>query len=158
MLGAADLKKTFWAKAVNTACYIVNRSPSTIIELKTPMQSGLASRLIIQTSIYLEGYRLWDSVVHKVIISRVVVFMDDKKQVVDDSTINESLETTTVHVEKEFIDDSFEAEPIHEIQEPIEQQDNMLVAGPNKDRIEELKAHLARRFEMKGLGTSKLKG
>ncbi|KAH9650013.1 hypothetical protein KPL70_026197 [Citrus sinensis] len=30
--------------------------------------------------------------------------------------------------------------------------DNMLVAGPNKDRIQELKAQLAREFEMKDLG------
>ncbi|TYK21894.1 Gag-Pol [Cucumis melo var. makuwa] len=38
MLGAASLKKAFWAEAVNIACYIVNCSPSTAIELKTPMQ------------------------------------------------------------------------------------------------------------------------
>ena len=30
--------------------------------------------------------------------------------------------------------------------------DDMLIAGPNKDRIEELKAQLAREFEMKDLG------
>ncbi|KAL0552269.1 hypothetical protein IC582_011377 [Cucumis melo] len=30
--------------------------------------------------------------------------------------------------------------------------DDMLVAGPNKDHIEELKAHLPRKFEMKDLG------
>ena len=32
---------------------------------------------------------------------------------------------------------------------------DMLVAGPNKDRIQELKAHLAREFEMKDLGPAK---
>ena len=36
MLSQAGLSKTFWAEAVNTACYLVNRSPSTAIELKTP--------------------------------------------------------------------------------------------------------------------------
>ena len=30
--------------------------------------------------------------------------------------------------------------------------DDVLVAGPNKDRIQELKAQLAREFEMKDLG------
>ena len=30
--------------------------------------------------------------------------------------------------------------------------DDMLVAGPNKDRVQELKAQLAREFEMKDLG------
>ncbi|KAG9454908.1 hypothetical protein H6P81_007812 [Aristolochia fimbriata] len=32
----AELPKVFWAEAVNTTCYIINRSPSTTIELKTP--------------------------------------------------------------------------------------------------------------------------
>ena len=30
--------------------------------------------------------------------------------------------------------------------------DDMLVAGPNKDRVRELKARLARKFDMKDLG------
>jgi hypothetical protein len=38
MLKAAGLRKPFWAEAVNTACYVINRSPSTAIELKTPME------------------------------------------------------------------------------------------------------------------------
>lgn len=36
MLSNAGLSKEFWAEAVNTACYLVNRSPSTTIECKTP--------------------------------------------------------------------------------------------------------------------------
>ncbi|GJS79460.1 gag-pol polyprotein [Tanacetum coccineum] len=38
MLATASLGKSFWAKAVNTACYVINRSPSTVVELKTPME------------------------------------------------------------------------------------------------------------------------
>ena len=38
MLGAASLEKSFWAEAVNTACYVINRSPSIAIELKTLME------------------------------------------------------------------------------------------------------------------------
>ncbi|KAE8673309.1 Rho termination factor, putative isoform 1 [Hibiscus syriacus] len=38
MLRDAGLEKSFWAKAVNTACYLVNRAPSIAIELKTPME------------------------------------------------------------------------------------------------------------------------
>jgi hypothetical protein len=30
--------------------------------------------------------------------------------------------------------------------------DDMLVISPNKDRVQELKAHLAREFDMKDLG------
>jgi len=38
MLRTAGLAKSFWAKAVKTACYVINRSPSTAIGLKTPME------------------------------------------------------------------------------------------------------------------------
>ena len=35
MLSNSGLSKDFWAEAINTACYLVNRSPSTAIECKT---------------------------------------------------------------------------------------------------------------------------
>nr|GEU58573.1 Gag-Pol polyprotein [Tanacetum cinerariifolium] len=38
MLATTSLGKPFWAEAVNTACYVINRSPSTAVELKTPME------------------------------------------------------------------------------------------------------------------------
>nr|KYP42748.1 Retrovirus-related Pol polyprotein from transposon TNT 1-94 [Cajanus cajan] len=38
MLRTAGLAKSFWAEAVKTACYLINRSPSTAIGLKTPME------------------------------------------------------------------------------------------------------------------------
>nr|GEY10295.1 Gag-Pol polyprotein [Tanacetum cinerariifolium] len=38
MLETTSLGKSFWAKAVNTACYVINHSPSTAVELKTPME------------------------------------------------------------------------------------------------------------------------
>ena len=36
MLYNAGLSKCFWAKIINTTCYLVNRSPSTSIDFKTP--------------------------------------------------------------------------------------------------------------------------
>ena len=36
MLSNAGLSKDFWAEEVSTACFLVNRSPSTAIEFKTP--------------------------------------------------------------------------------------------------------------------------
>ena len=36
MLSKFGLSKDFWAKAINMACYLVNRSPSTVIKFKTP--------------------------------------------------------------------------------------------------------------------------
>jgi hypothetical protein len=38
MLRTAGLAKSFWAEAVKTACYMINRSSSTAIGLKTPME------------------------------------------------------------------------------------------------------------------------
>ncbi|KAA0025121.1 polyprotein [Cucumis melo var. makuwa] len=125
MLGASGLKKAFCAEAVNTACYIVNRYPSTAIELKAPMQmwtgklADYSNLNIFESPIY-ERYN--DPTVHKVIISVDIIFMKDKKQVADDSIVIEILETATVHVETESVDDSSEAEPMHENQEPVEQQ------------------------------------
>ena len=38
ILRTAGLPNSFWAEAAKTACYIVNWSPSTAIELKTEME------------------------------------------------------------------------------------------------------------------------
>ncbi|GJT02050.1 retrovirus-related pol polyprotein from transposon TNT 1-94 [Tanacetum coccineum] len=38
MLATASLGKSLWAEAVNTLCYVINRSPSTAVELKTTME------------------------------------------------------------------------------------------------------------------------
>jgi hypothetical protein len=38
MLKTTGLKKPFWAEVVKIAYYVINRSPSTVIELKTPME------------------------------------------------------------------------------------------------------------------------
>lgn len=38
MLRTAGMAKSFWAKAVKTTYYVINQSPSTSIDLKTPME------------------------------------------------------------------------------------------------------------------------
>ena len=38
MLRTARLPKSFWAEAVKTASYVINRSPSIAIDLRTPME------------------------------------------------------------------------------------------------------------------------
>lgn len=37
MLSNAGLGREFWAEAVSTACYMINRSPSIAIESKLPI-------------------------------------------------------------------------------------------------------------------------
>lgn len=36
MLSNAGLSKEFWAEAVNMVCFLINWSPSTALEFKTP--------------------------------------------------------------------------------------------------------------------------
>ncbi|GJU21576.1 retrovirus-related pol polyprotein from transposon TNT 1-94 [Tanacetum coccineum] len=112
MLATASLGKSLWAKAVNNACYVINRSPSTAVELKTPMEMwtgkpvNYSDLYIFRSLVYeiyntqettkldpkskkclflgyadgVKGYRLWDPTAHKVVVSRDVVFMEDKIQ------------------------------------------------------------------------------
>ena len=44
MLKTAGMAKSFRAEAVKTACYVINRSPSTTIDLKTSMEMWKESR------------------------------------------------------------------------------------------------------------------
>ncbi|GJS34882.1 gag-pol polyprotein [Tanacetum coccineum] len=151
MLATASLGKSFWAEAVNTTCYVINRSPSTAVELKTPMEMWTGKPVnysnlhIFGSSVYVmyntqettkldpksrkclflgyadgvKGYRLWDPTTHKVVVSRDVVFMEDKIQENEecDSTIRE---TTSIQIEKEFqSNDSSEAVPQHKVNEQM---------------------------------------
>lgn len=152
MLKAAGLEKSFWAEAVNTACYVINRSPSTAIELKTPMEMWTGkptdySRLhIFGSPVYVmyntqevskldsksrkcvflgyadgvKGYRLWDPTAHKVVISRDVIFAEDKMQMEENNSILK--ETTEVQMENTQNHTSSEAAPEHEEQEQIESE------------------------------------
>ncbi|KAE8706560.1 hypothetical protein F3Y22_tig00110392pilonHSYRG00195 [Hibiscus syriacus] len=151
MLRDTVLEKSFWAEAVNTACYLVNRAPLTAIELKTPMEmwtgkpADYSNLHVFGSIVYVmynsqeiskldpkskkckflgyadgvKGYRLWDPTASKVIISRDVIFVEDKLQRKEDDDSAKKLETTQIHVEKEFEQgESSEAEPAHDEQEP----------------------------------------
>ncbi|GJS97043.1 gag-pol polyprotein [Tanacetum coccineum] len=110
MLATASLEKSFWVEAVNTACYVINRSPSTTVELKTSMEMWKGKPVnysdfhIFGSPVYVmyntqettkldpksrkclflgyanrvKGYHLWDLTAHKVVVSRDVVFIEDK--------------------------------------------------------------------------------
>ena len=45
---SSDLPKIFWGEALMTTCYIVNQSPSTVIDIRTP-NSGMVILVVILT-------------------------------------------------------------------------------------------------------------
>ncbi|KAE8686612.1 Methyl esterase 17 [Hibiscus syriacus] len=166
----AGLEKSFWAEAVNTACYLVNRALLTAIELKTPMETWIGkpvdySNLHVFGSIVyvmynsqeiskldpksrkckflgyangVKGYRLWDPTARKVIISRDVIFVEDKLQRKEYNDNTEKSETTQIHVEKKVEQGDYsEAELAHDEQElesseaPTTRQSNRMRRRPN---------------------------
>jgi hypothetical protein len=65
-----------------------------------------------------KGYRLWDPIAHKVVISRDVIFAEDKIQMEEHNSILK--ETTTVQMENTQNHTSSEDAPEHEKQKQIE--------------------------------------
>ena len=103
MLSNAKLPKFFWAEAASTACFLINQSPSTVIEKKTPHEvwSGTSSDysnlkvfgclpyahidngkleprsikcIFLRYKSGVKGYKLWCPKTKKVVIRRDVVF------------------------------------------------------------------------------------
>ncbi|KAH9291902.1 hypothetical protein KI387_042909 [Taxus chinensis] len=66
MLSGASLDRKFWAEAVATVCYLVNRSPTSALEGKTPQEAWT-------------GYKLWNLESQKVVFSRNVIFRELKE-------------------------------------------------------------------------------
>eukprot|EP00253_Pinus_taeda_P028556 PITA_28556 len=60
---------------METACYLVNRSPSSALEDKTPQEVWTRKKPSLS---HLRGYKLWNPVTRKVVYSRDVVFREVK--------------------------------------------------------------------------------
>ncbi|KAL6329737.1 hypothetical protein AAG906_035385 [Vitis piasezkii] len=70
MLSAKKLPKTFWPKVVNWTVHVLNRSPTFAVQNKTPEEAWVSEES--------KAYRLYDPISQKIIISRDVVFEEDK--------------------------------------------------------------------------------
>eukprot|EP00253_Pinus_taeda_P019015 PITA_19015 len=75
MLSGAGLGQEFWAEAVETTSYLVNRSPSSMLEDKTPHEVWAARKPSLS---HLRGYKIWNPVTRKVLYSQDVVFIEVK--------------------------------------------------------------------------------
>jgi transposase InsO family protein len=107
MLSNASMGRQFWAEAASIACYLINMSPSTTTEKKTPMEvwSGspsdysqlkvfccttyahvnnsklehrAAKCVILGYSSGVKGYKLWNPKIKKSMLSRSVVFNESE--------------------------------------------------------------------------------
>jgi hypothetical protein len=107
MLSNASMGRQFWAEAASTACYLINMSPSTTIEKKTPMEvwSGspsdysqlkvfgctayahvnngkleprAAKCVFLGYSSRVKGYKLWNPETKQSMLSRSVVFNESE--------------------------------------------------------------------------------
>nr|AAL75759.1 Putative pol polyprotein [Oryza sativa Japonica Group]AAL91607.1 Putative pol polyprotein [Oryza sativa Japonica Group]AAP51772.1 retrotransposon protein, putative, Ty1-copia subclass [Oryza sativa Japonica Group] len=103
MLSNARMNKRFWAEAANTACYLINRSPSIPLNKKTPIEvwSGMSADysqlrvfgctayahvdngklepraikcLFLGYGSGVKGYKLWNPETNKTFMSRSVIF------------------------------------------------------------------------------------
>ncbi|GKC45238.1 retrovirus-related pol polyprotein from transposon TNT 1-94, partial [Tanacetum coccineum] len=128
MLATVELKtpmETWTGRQVNYSDLHIFGSPVYVMyntQETTKLDPKSRKCLFLGYADGVKGYRLWDPTAHKVVVSRDVVFMEDKIQENEegDSTTRE---TTSIQIEKEFqSNDSSEAVPQHEVNETDESQ------------------------------------
>ncbi|KAH9699197.1 Integrase catalytic domain-containing protein [Citrus sinensis] len=131
MLRTAGLPNSFWAEAAKTACYIVNRSPSTAIGLKTAMEmwTGKPADYSYLHAFGCPVYVMYNAQERTKLDSksRRCIFLGYadgvKRRDEDDNSVKEKSETILVYMENNPEDsDSSEAAPEHEEWEPVESE------------------------------------
>ncbi|KAL4374150.1 hypothetical protein AHAS_Ahas05G0153000 [Arachis hypogaea] len=109
ILQIAGLTKSFWAEAIKTACYVINRSPSTTIRLKTSMEIW-QSKPPDYSFLHMFGCPVY------VIFSRDIIFVENELQKKQENN-NTTKETTLKYMtDKSREKDSSEAEPEQVVQ------------------------------------------
>ncbi|CAL8151793.1 unnamed protein product [Prunus armeniaca] len=93
ILSEKKIPKTFWSEAVNWTTYVLNRSPTLVIKNQTPEEAWSGNTPSIEhfrvfgcvPHVHIsdvkkesKAYRLYDPIAKKVVISRDVVFEEDK--------------------------------------------------------------------------------
>ncbi|KAH9753878.1 Integrase catalytic domain-containing protein [Citrus sinensis] len=131
MLKTTDLPNLFWAEPTKTACYIVNRSPSTAIGLKTAMEiwTGKPADYSYLHVFGCPVYVMYNAQERTKLDtkSKRCIFLGYADGVKGyhggDSTVKEKSGIVPVYVENNQEDsDSFEVAPEHEEQELVESE------------------------------------
>ncbi|GJU73829.1 putative ribonuclease H-like domain-containing protein [Tanacetum coccineum] len=81
MLADSLLPTTFWAEAVNTACYILNRLPFWILLLCLAEFEGKCVGFLVGYSLNSKAYRVYNLVTKKVEVNLHVNFLEEKPNV-----------------------------------------------------------------------------
>jgi len=169
MLSNAGLGKEFWAEAIITGCYLVNRSPNTFIECKTPeevrsskpadysnlrvfgcptyvhvnegnLETRAKKGVFVGYPMNVKGYKVWCPASSKFLISRDVIFYESVMLKSKDVVFKLTI------MENEKIDKKVEFEvPVQQSdeEETIPHED----AHPEKQEVEEQPYLLARQRE-----------
>ncbi|KAH9659037.1 Integrase catalytic domain-containing protein [Citrus sinensis] len=129
MLRTAGLPNSFWAEAAKTACYIVNRSPSPTIGLKTAMEmwTGKPADYSYLHAFGCPVYVMYNAQERTSWMQNLEDVSSWENQLQrrdeDGGTTKEKSETVPVYVENNPEDsDSSEAAPEHEEQELVESE------------------------------------
>eukprot|EP00253_Pinus_taeda_P029613 PITA_29613 len=97
ILNGVRLGHKFWAEVVDIACYLVNGSPSSALEDKTPQ----------------EGYKLWIPITQNIVYNRDVVFRE-VKYVIKNEVEPKELEKIEFEIKEEESDSKAEEESENE--------------------------------------------
>eukprot|EP00253_Pinus_taeda_P021163 PITA_21163 len=87
-------------------CYLVNRSPSSLLEDKTPQDVWTGKKPYLS---HMMGYKLWNPVIRKVVYNRYVVFRE-VKDVIKHEVQPEELEKIEFELEEEESDSTTDEE------------------------------------------------
>ncbi|KAH9660415.1 Integrase catalytic domain-containing protein [Citrus sinensis] len=150
MLRTAGLPNSFWAEAAKTACYIVNRSPSTAIGLKTVMEMWTGKPVDYS---YLHAFGCPVYVMYNAqertkldSKSRRCIFLGYadgvKRRDEDDSTVKEKSETVLEEIEALHKNKTWELVPLPHERKAIGNKWVYKIKRDGNDQVERYRARL----------------
>ncbi|KAE8683930.1 hypothetical protein F3Y22_tig00111166pilonHSYRG00365 [Hibiscus syriacus] len=101
----AGLPKHFWVEAVNMACYLINRSPrASLAGKRSNLDAKSKECIFLGYKKGVKGFKLWDPIVEKIMISRDVVFYEQPM-------LQQKKDTTVVDFEQFLVEKTETSQP-----------------------------------------------
>ena len=169
MLSNAHMNKRFWAEAANTACYLINRSPSIPLNKKTPIEvwSGTPADyshlrvfgctayahvdngklepraikcLFLGYGSGVKGYKLWNPETRKTFMSRSVVFNESVTFMSRSVVFNESVMFTASLSTDDALVEKLQSHVSVQV-ELMDDQENEVVGNDISDSVPDTVQH-----------------